>query len=260
MGFGQHSANGKDRMSKRDMVAQVESEGIRVKDARMVKRNTLSYITDMGECRLRLHGTDVAIKYPNDTIEIDTGGYNTKTTRDRLNDALDGTGLTVYTRAGSIHVGGRGQDCEFVRWARIESTGNVVTDLERGDSIPYDDVRAYVERYVDKLKRYGVPLDMAGDPWIPVGSDGLYRAEHVRFWIGEPSAVRAHGEDPTQEGAQEPYVFGTLVYNALRWSGLADAGARMFMHDFNNGRGDARRMVTQKVRRYLRACLGYASS
>lgn len=98
------------------------------------------------------------------------------------------------------------------------------------------------------MRRDGIPESAAGDPWVwPDGSSLKYDAWEVLAWLEDPDTG-------------EPYVFLTFVVNALRWSGLGDVGVDMFIRDFNRGRNDQRRLVCGKVRRYIRACLGYASS
>jgi len=266
MGFGQYSTHGKDRMSKADMLADVERQdpdAFPLQHARMFARNTLRYVTRHGEERTRLHGTDVVREFPDGTAIIETGGWNTATTRDRINRALEGTAF-VFTRQGTLYLAKGGEDRPFVRRVTINPDETVSTDLDQGEAVSYEYMKPYVERYLDRLRRHGVPVDTAGDPWIPTRPDGLYDAQYVRLWLTEPEAVRAHGEDPEDPDEQEPYVFGTLVANALEWSGLRSESVALFVRQHNHAVEQGQRPdsfhVISKVRRYLRACLGYASS
>jgi len=47
--------------------------------------NTIAHFVDNGKIGIKLHWTDVIVVCANDTYELYTNGYTTKTTRDRLN-------------------------------------------------------------------------------------------------------------------------------------------------------------------------------
>lgn len=254
MGFGQYSAYGVPRKSKRDMLAAIGEGGI--SHSRMVARNTMEYVTTDNVRRVRLHDTDVAAFYPDGRIEINTGGWNTMTTRDRINGALAGTAFSVYTHSGQLYVSRDGGKFPMTQRAVLYPNGKVETDIESGEALGYESVRRYVESYMRKLRESGIPEDFSGDPWVsPNAETHKYPRELVLMWIG--ASPEMHMQDDEQH---EPYVFATLIYHALAQSGLTDQGIAYYVQNFNNGNANARRLVCGKVRRYLRACLGYAAS
>lgn len=264
MGFGQYSAYGTDRKTKGEILAGVEG----ITTSRLVARNTAMYQTVEGAQVMRLHRTDVFRRDADGTITLDTGGWNTVTTRARMNDALRGTGFSVYTSRGSLYLSTPNGAHEFVRRVifRPESgisesdggiqnptgglekpAGGIESDIGDGaDS--YDSLRPAVERYMTALKRDGIPTDTGGDPWVwPNPETGKYDAHYVKSWLADPDSG-------------EPYVFGTFIWHALKRSGLTDQGAAYYVREFNESkRPDMRRLVCGKVRRYIRACLGYAA-
>ncbi len=54
-----------------------------------------------GSISIRLHDTDVVRVYPDDSLEINYGRWNTVTTRDRINNHLP-AGWAVYTERGDL--------------------------------------------------------------------------------------------------------------------------------------------------------------
>lgn len=249
------------RKNKRDMLATIKSPVVK---SRMVARNTLEYETDIGDVITRLHDTDIVRKRPDKSIYLDTGGWNTKTTRARINEALP-HGVSVYTCQGAIHVSdAKGKAHEFTQTVRIGPRGGVTTDIQSGEAASYDSVRALVDRYIEKLKRDGIPTDSAGDPWVvPDSNSGKYDKDTVLLWLADPKAsVRRYASQPDamDDSETEPYVFLTFIYNALKWSGHSDLGVGYQIQQFNKVDNYGRRIVCGTVRRYIRACLGYASS
>ena len=238
MSFGQYSAQARPRLSKSDMIAAL---GIEPKVTKLVARNTLRYMDAEGVEYTRFHDTDIIIRHVDGSISVDTGGWNTMTTRARLNEFLPRH--RFYTGSGQLYIDGKPMN----QRAQINPDGSVWTDVDRGaDS--YDSVRKHVDRYIKKLCKDGVPDGSNGDPWVIADREtGKYAPHLVLDWLGYT------------DSEAEPYVFQTFIWNALKWNGCTDLHAGMLMQRFNKDRHD-RRYMCQKVRRYIRACLGFASS
>jgi len=52
---------------------------------RKVGNNTYAYIQYDGSVAIELHGTKVVVIYPNGLYKLNSGGYRTSTTKDRIN-------------------------------------------------------------------------------------------------------------------------------------------------------------------------------
>jgi hypothetical protein len=216
--------------------------------SKLIARNTVQYTTEDGATVVRLHRTDIFRRNSNGDIILDTGGWNTGTTRDRMNDALRPYGASVHTHKGALYFHDESGDFEFKnRLVKIQG-GILKGDICRGfdgDVPSYETVRPLVDRYLKILKRDGIPTDTAGDPFVwPDRENGKYAAHYVMNWLSDPDSG-------------EPYIFGTFIYHAFRMAGATDIGIAYYIRDFNAGRN--RRTVTSRVRRYIRACLGYAA-
>ena len=83
-----------------------------------------------------LHNTDI-VKFKHtggfiENISLDTGGYNTVTTRRRMNEVSQayGLGFHVYQKKHKLYVAYRGLDHEFTRsWLVAFGTGELATPM-----------------------------------------------------------------------------------------------------------------------------------
>lgn len=252
MGFGQYSAQGQQRRSKRDMVAAIDSP---IVASRMIARNTLEYETADGSTLTRYHDTDVVKRAADGTITLDTGGWNTMTTRGRMSDAMP-AGYSVYTHRGSLYLATPDGAHEFTERARFKPGGAVFTDILSGEAEAYDSVRKLVDGYVAKLRKDGIPEDAGGDPWVAPSADtGKYDKDTVLLWLGDNAAALRQGTE-----VDGPYVFQNFIWQAILWSGHNNMAADYWMREFNRPGAYQRKHICRTVRRYIRACLGYASS
>lgn len=231
MSFGAFAVHGRDRMNKRDMLASLPA---RPEKARMAARNTLDYTMADGERRIRLHGTDVVTLYPDGGFMLDTGGWNTMTTRDRMNGWLP-AGYTVYTRQGQIHLSTPDGDWPFLQSIRVGPRGAVYPDQG-----PEANKRLHrlIDRYCREYRKRGLPTaeESGGDPWV-IGVVG----EHVMMdWL------------------ESCYIHRTMYALALRNSGLTETGVYYFMREVDRRGGRLDGTDMRRIRRYIRACVGLA--
>lgn len=59
--------------------------GKRNRGERKVGNNTYAYIQADGSVAIELHGTNVVVIYPDDSVMLNSGGYRTHTTKKRIN-------------------------------------------------------------------------------------------------------------------------------------------------------------------------------
>ena len=256
MGFGQYSAQGQQRRSKRQMLAEFVAEpGNPIIESKMIARNTMRVKTESGQESVSLHDTTVYLRLPDGTVKLDTGGWNTLTTRARMNDALAGSGRSVFTSKGKIFLKTGAQDFspfvngafEFAQRCTIMPDGKVISDIAQQQGRSYDSVRKLVDRYINALKRFGVPTSPGGDPFVwPDPETGKYAPEEVLLWLDDPDT-------------HEPYIFATFIYNAFKFGGFSDSNIAYWITEFNRSDRSRQTVVCRRVRRYIRACLGYAT-
>ena len=114
--------------TKRDMVAGAARRhpDSTILDARKIANNTLAYrVPESGTSFIALHDTDVLAWGDHGVVAVDTGGYNTVTTRARLNEFGGRLGVRVRTAKGVLHV--NGVPCHRRAW--VYPDGKVKTDM-----------------------------------------------------------------------------------------------------------------------------------
>lgn len=231
--FGQYSSQFVGRKTKRDMVAGAERRhpDSTILDARKVANNTLAYrVPESGMAFVALHDTDILAWAPDTVIAIDTGGFNTLTTRARLNEFGRPLGVRVHTAKGVLHV--NGVPCHRRAW--VYPDGKVKTDMNENS---LDRLRSELDGFMDEWKRKGLPADGAGDPWII--SDSISE-ETMLDWV------------------RSRYVFRSFAAMAFRFSGLTECGAALWMADIDRRGGKLDRLQLGKVRRFARRHMGLA--
>ena len=78
--------------------------------SKKIANNTYVYVSP-GKVRLRLHATDIVIASEDGRVEFDMNGYQTVTTRDRMNEVLSlGTPWFICQIKGGAYWGRRDRD------------------------------------------------------------------------------------------------------------------------------------------------------
>lgn len=70
-------------MTHAEAVAMVK--GISYRTKRKIGNNTYAYIEHDGSVSIELHGTKVVVFYANGLVKLNSGGWRTSTTKDRIN-------------------------------------------------------------------------------------------------------------------------------------------------------------------------------
>ncbi len=206
-----------------------------------VARNTVEWFAADGTRHVRLHDTDILTFHPDGSISVYTGGFNTITTRERLNRFLP-VPFHVWTDKGVLNLGrgnwfdGHNGTVQIRERAEIGSRGAIRSDTGKGNRKVTAD-RRLIDGFMRKFRALEtLPMPDGGDPWVSVDPvSGKYGESEVRLWL------------------RERYIFGSLIVAAGRFAGLTDTGVGYTMF----GKPDA--FKARRVRRYLRVCLGYCA-
>lgn len=236
--FGQYSSQFVGRKTKRAMVegAQRRHPGGTIIDARKVANNTLQYTVEnpggkrSGYTYISLHDTDIISVHKDGDITIDTGGFNTPTTRDRINQFGRPLGVRVHTAKGVLHV--NGVPCHRRAW--VYPGGKVKSDMGERN---LDRLRSELDSFMAEWKAEGLPADSVGDPWILSASIG---------------------EDTMRDWVRTRYVFRNFAFMAFVFSGLTEQDAAMWLHDIDRRGGKLDGREIGKLRRFARRHMGLA--
>lgn len=129
--YGQYSSQFVGRKTKRGMIeAAARRHNATIVDAVKVANNTLRYRVERngrasGYTRFSLHDTDILTIHRDGDVIVDTGGFNTVTTRARLNKFGRQYGVRVRTLKGVLHV--NGVPCHRKAW--VHPDGRTVSDM-----------------------------------------------------------------------------------------------------------------------------------
>lgn len=209
-------------------------------DSRKVANNTYAHRIDADNIGIRLHATDVLTFSRDGAITLNTGGWYTVTTKERLNRFLPAP-LAVYSAAGTWHLFSAGnRAARFFDGMRVRvlDGGRVDVlnaDAENVDAVTADadtkrDVAAYCKGLTDEKWRevidHAREHGTGGDCWLCLlGRDR--RSDHLRAHV------------------LERYYMVTLALAALKEAGYRDPSFVI---------GSAS-MVKKALRRYLLARL-----
>lgn len=225
--------------------------------AKIIARNTFRFTAPDGAVVTRLHQTDVVRELSPGRYQLNSGGWRTPTTKDRINGTLRGYVLfadkgTWYVRRGSH---------PYADWAarHVDSIpyfdDMILPDAfdkpaarkraeknEQGELALRKQILAFV-RLVDRVDQ--LPLPDTGDCWLCALHDASGKT------MGE------HGDDRDHllNHIREKYLHGSLLVNAMRWAGYQDVGIRYWL---SRPKGH-RRSVKSALRRYLCRKLGLSA-
>lgn len=158
--------------------------GIECVSCKKVGNNTVLYVRKDGTNVYRLHQTDIIEVRPDGSIMLNSGGWQTSTTRDRLNNTLRPVQFQVSQdkRVWTIHF--KGQSFLFQDGMVLHPDGHVIGAGECPDKVLIKRIKEYAEGMAAAL-----PLQQpnSGDCWgcllreegnddplsMPMGTDHL---------------------------------------------------------------------------------------
>lgn len=224
-----NSVHQRKPLTKAQMLAALSAPPVK---SSLPAKNTLDYTDTAGRRTIRLHSTDILTLSPNGAITIDTGGWNTHTTRARLNAFLP-NGFRVHTSRGRLHL----NNVPFLQHASVDLKGNIESDLP-----PAKDAKLakHIDAYLAAWKKRGLPKaeDSLGDPWV-FTQDKVAQSTMLGW-------------------AKSRYVFRKLLFLAHQYAGITDYGCALYLQDADRRGGKLSSFDLRRLRRYINACIGLA--
>lgn len=178
------------------------------KTERPLANNTRIRRDPDGVIHVRLHDTDVVSYLPDGSCVLDSGGWRTYTTKDRMN-AFGPASVYVWQEDGEWYVSNRQRYVGFRDGMRIGPRGGLPTPGKNGNGNHKlrKEIRAYAGRFVDALFRGEVGLPDGGDCWFCL----LFERDNHK-----PTPERA---DHLLEHMKDDYFVPSLLFNAMQWAG-----------------------------------------
>jgi hypothetical protein len=181
--------------------------------ARIIARNTFQYATEDGREVIRLHYTDIVERLPKARLRLNSGGFRTVTTKDRINTALSGTEYRLNQSKGVWTIQRNGESVPFYDGMTLPEAFDSPAARKKAErkAEKVRKLKAKIKAFVDSTLPDGKPLPLpcSGDCWIcmlfPGSHDSSHLAEHIR----------------------EGYMHGSLIVLAAKSAGWTDDRIRL---------------------------------
>jgi hypothetical protein len=248
----------------RETKAQI-MEGVEGIRPRIIDSNTVEYMDTEGARIIRFHHTNIIIFHPNGDVRLDSGGWKTPVTKDRMNE-IAGKGhnfhivqdksiwyVKVATMSNGAGMGGRSYP--FGDGITIHMDGSVSgKGPDPNETLKLKArIKRYVAGFMGKLVACEIPQPSGGDCWgcSLVGKDG--------------QTVR--GNDHLLNHLDEDYYVPSLLMNAIKEipvSMVANSQVGMWLRYLPDSGSKwsidiAKQQVTKSLTRYLYRRLGMAA-
>jgi hypothetical protein len=185
------------------------------KDSRKVSHNTYAERQADGSIGIRLHSTVILTFHSDETMTLNSGGWRTVTTKDRLNSILPAP-LGVSSDHGVWTVSRRGDNpstvSEFYDGMRMNRHGEMATEVLVDSGAELRKIKREISRYV---KRYD---DATVTTLIDRAASEGTTGDCLFCQMGDRSGDRGHLVSHMEEG----YVMASLMVNALKHVGYRD--------------------------------------
>lgn len=228
------------------MTTKTESlKNIQCTTSRVVANNTFMYTAMDTSTVFRLHMTDIVTIKPDDSYILNSGGWRTVTTKERINRYLPG-GVALFSVKGVWKLFGQ-------QWCVLFEDGMVIPADRSKPKVQWEKqhtarLRTYqkqIKAYTDKMKGMiaegNLPKPEIGDCFFCMAEPGQEARLSHKNPLGNNDHIIQH--------LKEKYVHGHLIFNAMIW-----AGYRPEQMPYVYG-GD---QAVRAVRRYLKFRVGLA--
>lgn len=195
------------RTTKRKMLEGVEN----VIKSKIIANNTLEIDFQNGIKAIRLHNTNIITFQKNGNIILNSGGWRTLTTKDRLNQY---TPFTIFSVKGIWYISKNGYEKKgaVVFYDRITFDKN----LELKGKIKKVNLKK-IEKEKKKIKNFVNLIDKMEKIPIPSGGD-CWDCNFKEVETGRPLGDISNS-DHLKNHIKEGYIHGSLIFNALKESG-----------------------------------------
>lgn len=230
---------GETRKTKGELIRAVNCDhgiALGMKDADLLQNNTLRYSLPDGRKVIRLHDTDIVQIDRKGVVTLDSGGYQTVTTKDRIN-AYTPRDFSVYSRKGWYVRTPKGT-FPYVDGARFKPDGTPcnLKAMQANDKRVAKET-AMVDAFMKHVRAVGWgKSDGGGDPWCFSPDVGR---EVMLDWI------------------KGKYYTRRMASLALE-TRFMPAGVWLYFEGLKKTNGKPDRFVSGVIRKYVKAQLGLA--
>lgn len=229
-------------------------EGVPHVSAKKVANNTVEYVREDGTRVIRLHLTDIVEILPCGTIRLNSGGFKTVTTKERIERYLP-KGMRLWSEKGIWWIGkpswmqGNEEEPTYpFKDGMIIKPDGTVGGTSESEAKKAKLILKKIDAYAKAVKGLvSLPLPEQGDCWFCSMAE-VKTGKPLGEVTGDTSHLMSH--------LDEKYIHGSLLLNAMRWARMGDLAIAWA---FKNSDGYARTQAVRAVRRYFKSQLGLAA-
>lgn len=183
-----------------------------------VANNTRLFERENGSIAIQLHSTDVVTYHSDDSCTLDSGGWQTVTTKERMNCYAPGR---VYSDKGVWYVNYCSKQYLYADGMTLHNDGTVTgakefnKELEKLVQKKRTKIRNYAKLFVDALYKGKIAAPSAGDCFFcqMVVADGKDKGKPLGEACKDHSHIESH--------LAEKYFVPSLLYRALEAFGAS---------------------------------------
>lgn len=201
------------------------------RESKKLANNTYLYRRDDVFC-VKLHNTDVITIHGDNTQTLDSGGYFSKTTKDRLNTFSN---ASIFQKRGLWFIEQDGAEVAFFDGAKVDGFGNLVPgevsapdvkELLARKTILDHKVKKYIDGFVKDAVENGLGVPDLGDCLI------------CRIYAENPDGIAEHDFEHIFSHIEESYYTRTFLLLVIKSRGYANLGFIWNYHSDRVARGD----------------------
>lgn len=181
-----------------------------IESSKFVANNTLKVKYKDGSEAIRLHNTDVVTLLPDGKIQLNSGGWRTNTTKERINDYSP---ARLWQNKGLWYVDGS----LFYDNMLIDKDGKLIGKKVKANDKEIDKMKKAITKFCALITKDNLPVPDSGDCWFCC----LHTSE------GQPMGEALKDNGHLLEHIKEGYLHGSLLVNAMREAGYKDEQIRL---------------------------------
>lgn len=224
----------------------------RCQQSRKIGNNT--YLKRRGyNIAVMLHATDIITFRLSNTALLDSGGYRTKTTKERMNEYAP---CNIVQHKGIWYIADWSTNNNRTIKNNPVYFDGIIIDCATG--LPVGEPKSIDlkkhKKILNQCKEYAELVANSCPIEPPSNGDCLYCAEIIvgEKWKKETDHLLSH--------FKEKYIVPSLVYRACKQYGISQIAGSYLQHDADNCFADiSKRQITSAVYRYLKMQFGIAS-
>jgi hypothetical protein len=114
------------RLSCTDLYYGSLSNFLDGRESKKLGNNTIVHKIDEGTVAIKYHNTNILKINQENVVTISTGGWETTTTKDRLNQFLGCRGFGIFQKKGIWYIRGNDETVEYEDGMRITANGTLI--------------------------------------------------------------------------------------------------------------------------------------